>query len=213
MSTEPANREWIDVTIPMRPGMTTWPGDPEFHFTPAARIASGDSCNLSELSLSVHTGTHCDAPWHFVEGGKRLDEVAPTIFFGPALLIDLRGAETIHAADLPQTPLPPRILFRTRNSDLPANAPFDTGYVALEADAAARIVADRVRMVGVDGPSVAPYDRTEDTHRILLSAEVFVVEGMRLEQFGAGEYECIVLPMHLIGADGAPCRAFMRRSA
>ncbi len=205
--------EWIDVTIPMRPGMTTWPGDPVFNFEPVARIASGASCNLSLLTLSSHTGTHCDAPWHFDEDGKRLDEVDPAVFFGRALVIDLRGVETIHAADLPKAPLPPRVLFRTRNSDVPANAPFDTQFVAIEADAASRLVADGVRMVGVDGLSVAPYKRSDETHRILLGAGVFVVEGLRLERFGAGECECVVLPMHLAGADGAPCRAFMRRTA
>ena len=212
MSSDAASRDWIDVTIPMRPGMTVWPGDPEFHFEPVARIASGSSCNLSLLSLSAHSGTHCDAPWHFVEDGKKLDEVDPSVFFGRALLIDLRGVESIHAADLPAAPLPPRILFRTRNSDVPANAPFDTGFVAIEADAAARIVADGVRMVGVDALSVAPYKRSEETHRVLLGAGVFVVEGLRLERFEAGAHECIVLPMHITGADGAPCRAFMRRT-
>ena len=114
---------WIDATAPMRPGMTVWPGDPEFHLEPVERIAEGDCCNLSRITLSTHTGTHCDAPWHFVDGGNRLDELDPAVFFGPALLLDLRGRGTIGAADLPAATLPPRLLFRTRNSDLPADAP------------------------------------------------------------------------------------------
>jgi arylformamidase len=204
------SHEWVDVTIPMGTGMTIWPGDPLFNFDPVARIASGSTCNLTLMTLSTHTGTHCDAPWHFDDGGKKLDELDPSVFFGRALLIDLRNVETIRAADLPAAPLPPRVLFRTRNSDVPANAPFDTRFVAVEADAAARLVADGVRMVGVDGLSVAPYKRSDETHRILLGAGVFVVEGLRLERFEAGECECVVLPMRLTGADGAPCRAFMR---
>ncbi len=205
--------EWIDLTIPMRPGMTVWPGDDGFHFEPTVRMAEGAPYNLSTLRLSAHTGTHCDAPWHFLDDGKRLDETDPAVFFGPALLLDLRGLETIRAADLPSAPLPPRILFRTRNSDRPTDAPFDTGFVGFETDAAARMVADGVRMVGFDGPSVGPYSCVEEAHCILLRADVFIVENLRLAQCDAGEYECIVLPMRIMGADGAPCRAFMRRIA
>jgi arylformamidase len=203
--------EWIDVTVPMRPGMTVWPGDAGFRFEPTVRMAAGAPYNLSTLTLSAHTGTHCDAPWHFLDGGKKLDELDAAVFFGRALLLDFRGLESIRAVDLPGTPLPPRVLFRTRNSDRPANAPFDTGYVGIETDAAARMVADGVRMVGFDGPSVGPYRCVEETHNILLGADVFIVENLRLAQCEAGEYECIVLPMRLVGADGAPCRAFMRR--
>ena len=205
------SNEWIDVTIPMQPGMTVWPGDAGFHFEPTVRMAAGAPYNLSTLTLSAHTGTHCDAPWHFLDDGKKLDEVDPALFFGRALLLDMHDVETIHAADLPQTPLPPRVLFRTRNSDRPADAPFDPGYVGIETDAAARMVADGVRMVGFDGPSVGPYRCIEASHRILLGADVFIVENLRLAQFEAGEYEFIVMPMRLVGADGAPCRAFARR--
>jgi arylformamidase len=173
-------------------------------------MAEGAPYNLSRLSLSAHTGTHCDAPWHFLDNGKKLDEVDSSVFFGPALLLDFRGIETICAADLPQNPLPPRILIRTRNSDAPAG-PFDTGFVGMEADAAARMVADGVRMVGYDGPSVGSYECVKEAHCILLGADVFIVENLRLAQCEAGEYECTVLPMALVGADGAPCRAFLRR--
>jgi len=206
------NREWIDVTIPMRPGMTVWPGDNEFHFDPVKRTSEGAPYNLSKLSLSAHTGTHCDAPWHFLNDGKKLDELDSSVFFGNALLLDFRGAGSIHAADLPRTPLPRRVLFRTRNSDIPDGAPFDAGFVGLEADAAARIVADGVRMVGFDGPSVGSHHCVAEAHLILLGAEVFLVENLRLAQCDAGEYECVVLPMRLTGADGAPCRAFVRRA-
>ncbi len=207
------NCDWIDVTIPMQPGMTVWSGDTEFQFEPVVRMAAGAPYNLSRLSLSAHTGTHCDAPWHFLDNGKKLDELDTSVFFGNALLLDLRGLESIRAADLPPAPLPPRILIRTRNSEVPDDAPFDTGYVGIEADAAARMVADGVRMVGFDGPSVGPYKTLEESHNILLGAEVFIVENLRLSQCEAGEYECVVLPMRLVGADGAPCRAFMSKLA
>lgn len=201
---------WIDVTIPMRPSMTVWPGDPPFTVAPAARIADGAGCNVSTLTLSTHTGTHCDAPWHFEDGGKKLDEVDTAVFFGDALVIDLPGVDVVRAHDLPASKLPPRVLFKTRNSDYPADAPFTKTYVALDHCAAQRCVDDGVRLVGVDYLSVAPYKQDrQDTHHILLRANVFVVEGLLLGPVAAGTYPFVVLPMHVAGADGAPCRAFV----
>jgi len=211
MNSSPIGSEWIDVTIPLREGVTVWPGDHEFVFDPAIRMAKGAAYNLSVLTLSAHTGTHCDSPWHFLDDGKKLDEMDPSVFFGRALLLDLREVDLIRAADLPQDPLPPRVLFRTRNSDHPSDAPFNTAYVGIEADAARRMVADGVRMIGFDGPSVGPYTDIEETHQILLGADVFIVELLRFAKLEAGEYEFVVLPLNLMGADGAPCRAFARR--
>lgn len=201
---------WIDVTIPMRPSMTVWPGDPPFTMVPAARIADGAGCNVSTLTLSTHTGTHCDAPWHFDDDGKKLHEVSPDIFFGDALIVDLPAVTIIRAPDLPTEKLPPRVLFKTRNSNRPHDAPFMKDYVALDHCAARRCVEDGVRLVGVDYLSVAPYKQDrQETHHILLRANVFVVEGLLLKEFPAGKYPFVVLPMHIVGADGAPCRAFI----
>ncbi|NUM53673.1 MAG: cyclase family protein [Candidatus Hydrogenedentes bacterium] len=201
---------WIDVTIPMMPGMTVWPGDPAFTLAPAARIADGANCNVSTLTLSTHTGTHCDAPWHFEDSGKKLDEIDTSVFFGDALVIDLPNVDMIRADDLRPETLPPRVLFKTRNSGYPINAPFNKDYVALDRCAAQRCVDDGVRLVGVDYLSVAPYKQPQQpTHHILLQANVFVVEGLSLNQIAAGTYPFVVLPMHVAGADGAPCRAFI----
>jgi len=201
---------WIDITIPMHPAMTVWPGDPAFTFAPASRIADGRSTNVSTISLSTHTGTHCDAPWHFEDDGEKLHEVDTSIFFGDALLIELVHLDTIRASDLPPEKLPPRVLFKTRNALYPHDTPFRKDYVALEPDAAQRCVDDGVRLVGVDYLSVAPYKQNgQDTHHILLRNDIFVVEGLLLKEFTSGVYPFVVLPMHIVGADGAPCRAFI----
>ncbi len=201
---------WIDVTIPMQPSMTVWPGDPPFTLAPAARIADGSGCNVSTLTLSTHTGTHCDAPWHFDDDGKKLDEVDTRVFFGEALLVHVPHADIVRANDLPSEKLPPRVLFKTRNSEYPHDAPFKKDYVALDRCAAQRCVDDGVRLVGVDYISVAPYKQErQETHHILLRADVFVVEGLLLKQFAAGTYPFVALPMRIAGADGAPCRAFI----
>ena len=203
---------WRDVSIPMHPDMVVWPGDPPFRFEPNARIARGDSCNTSTISMSTHTGTHCDAPWHFEADGKRLHEIHPTVFFGNARVLDMTDvADTIRAEHLGDDPLPPRVLFKTRMSARPVDAAFDTQFVALDTDAAERLVADGVRLVGVDYLSVAPYKQPgQPTHHTLLRNDVFVVEGLRLEGIAGGTYPFVVLPLPLVGADGAPCRAFIQ---
>ncbi|GMU93733.1 MAG: kynurenine formamidase [Candidatus Hydrogenedentota bacterium] len=201
---------WVDVTIPMFSGMTVWPGDPPFTFEAASRIARGDSCNVSTVSMSTHTGTHVDAPWHFEENGRKLHEVDTAVFFGDALLLEFPDLDIVRAADLPSAPLPPRVLFKTRNSDRAHDAPFDPTYVALADDSAQRLVDDGVRLVGVDYLSVAPFKQPgQPTHHILLRANVFVIEGLLLKGFEAGVYPFVALPLAIHGADGAPCRAFI----
>jgi len=190
--------------------MAVWPGDPPFRLEPLERIAGGSSCNTSRLNIATHCGTHVDAPWHFEEKGKRLDEIDASIFFGEAQLIETTAQDVVRAADLGPEPLSPRVLIKTRNSAFPDDGVFRTGYVALSAEAAHRAVDEGVRMVGIDYLSVAPYKQADQTtHHILLANGILVVEGLRLQGFAPGRYLCTMLPMALVGADGAPCRVFL----
>lgn len=200
---------WIDVSISLRPGMVVWPGDDPFEFHPSSRIAAGDSSNTSRVVTPTHAGTHCDAPWHFEDDGKRLHEVDPQVFFGPAEVLFLPEVSVITAADLPDQRLAPRVLFKTRNSDYAENLPFNTAYVGIDLSAAERLVHDGVRLVGIDYHSIAPYKQSAPTHHALLRNDVLVIEGLRLRAVPAGVHEFVVLPMPLHNADGAPCRAFV----
>ena len=201
---------WHDATIPMQEGMTVWPGDPPFEFKPVCRIRNGDGCNTSRIALSTHVGTHVDAPWHFQENGKRLHEVDTTLFFGEALLIEIPGVDLIHAADLGPAALPRRVIIKTRNAEYPVNAPFQKDYVALDEDAAQRLADERVRLVGIDYLSVAPFKQNgQATHHILLENEIMVVEGLCLKGLPTGPCWFNMLPLALVEADGAPCRAFV----
>ncbi len=200
---------WCDVSLPLHAGMTVWPGDPVFEITPCARMDAGDSCNVSQLRLGTHTGTHIDAPWHFDNTGKRLQQLDTALFFGDALLITCPEVDIIHASDLPATPLPPRILIQTKNAQLPPDAPFQEDFVALAEDAAQYLVEAGVRLVGIDYLSIAPKGQSGPTHRCLLENEVLIIEGLRLGGFSPGIYPFIALPLPLQDADGAPCRAFL----
>lgn len=201
---------WHDVTIPLRTGMAVWPGDPAFELTPLCRIENGDGCNTSRIVMATHTGTHVDAPWHFREDGKRLHEIDSALFFGEALLLDIPDVDMVHAADLGSPPLPPRVIIKTRNAQHAVDGPFREDFVALSEDAAQRLVDEGVRMVGVDYLSVAPFHQKEqDTHHILLGNGVLVVEGLVLKGLPPGACWFTMFPMALVGADGAPCRAFV----
>lgn len=202
--------DWRDVSQPLFAGMTVWPGDPPFEFTPVSRIAEGASANVSRFCTSTHAGTHVDAPWHFDENGCCLDEIDPQLYFGKARLIEVAAEGAIHAADLGDGPLDERILIKTANSGFPVGSPFRKDYSALEEDAADRLVREGVRLVGVDYLSVAPYrQRGHATHKKLLCNGVLIVEGLRFKAFSAGVYWFVVLPLPIMGADGAPCRAFI----
>lgn len=201
---------WIDVSIPLKEGMAVWPGDNPFEFTAARRIAEGAGSNVSKINMNSHTGTHVDAPWHFEEDGKRLDEIDTSVFFGEVLLLDFSEAEEITVDLLGETPLPSRIIFKTRNSSRLDDDPFDKEFLALNAEIAQRLVEDGVKLVGVDGPSVDYYEHQgRETHHRLLRNDVLIVEGLRLADLEGGTYRFVVLPLPIIGADGAPCRAFI----
>lgn len=201
---------WHDVTIPMEPGMTVWPGDPPFRMAPLSRIGAGDGCNTSQIELCTHTGTHVDAPWHFEDDGKQLDEMDTSLFFGEAVLVDAPRVSVVTGAMLGAGRLPERLLVRTDNSAHAPGEPFRREYVGLDAGAARRLVEDGVRLVGVDYLSVAPFKQAgQETHHTLLGNNVLVVEGLCLAGLRPGRCQFTVLPLHILRADGAPCRAFV----
>jgi len=204
--------DWIDVSMRLKKGMLSWPGDKDYALHAQERISNGDEVNTSWFVCSTHTGTHIDAPWHFEPDGRRVHELPLELFAGSARLIDLPQAGLIEARDLGEAPLPRRVLLKTRNSERLEDEGFDEDYVAVGPDAAQRLVDEGVRIVGVDYLSVAPYGQPgQPTHHILLGNGVLIVEGLRLGGLSAGDYMFIVLPLALEGADGAPCRALAGR--
>lgn len=206
--------EWIDISVPLRSGMLHWPGDREVHITRDEDLERGDAVTLSHLDFGTHTGTHMDAPLHYLRGGDSLDAMPFAATIGPARVIAIADPVAITAGELASLGLAPgqRLLFKTRNSARRwAEAPFDESFVHLTGEAAAFLADRRVRTVGVDYLSVGGYLGDGDaTHRTLLAAGIWIIEGLDLAGVEPGAYELICLPLRIASAEGAPARAVLR---
>lgn len=200
---------WRDVSVPLRDGMLHWPDDPPVEVTLASSIAEGDSANVTRISASAHLGTHVDAPRHFLDGAAGVEALPLELAMGPArvLELDVSGAVSAEALHDHAPAVGERVLLRTRNSRRRWwQEEFDAGFAHLDAAAAEFLADARVALVGVDYLSVGD----AATHRVLLGAGVWIVEGLDLTEVEAGDYELLCLPIRLVGSDGAPCRALLR---
>jgi arylformamidase len=209
-------RIW-DVSVPLRHGGLVYPGNPPISITPVQRIADGATANVSRIDLGSHTGTHVDAPLHFIEGQPGVDALPLDVLIGPARLIafddDVRAIGEPHLRKHDLTGVT-RVLFRTRNSAWLASGSteFHTDFTHVLPDAAEYLVSMGVRLVGVDYLSVeqfhSPHHRT---HRTLLENGVVIVEGLLLTEPPPGDYELVCLPMLMAELDGAPARAVLMK--
>lgn len=209
--------DWIDVSTPLKNGMVHWPGDPSFHIERAKDQAKGDVATVSKITMGVHTGTHMDAPLHFIQGGKTIDEMPLTATVGRARVIPIRDPKSIKREELVDHLIGSRerILFKTQNSDHAWDSDkFDEDFVFISADAARYLVECGIVCVGVDYLSVGGF-RVDgpETHHALLDAGVWIIEGLNLSGVEPGEYEMICLPLKLMGAEGAPARTIIRSVA
>jgi arylformamidase len=201
-----------DVTHTLQPGMATWPAEPGPQISLIKEMAAGDPADVSYLALGVHTGTHVDAPRHFIPGGTGVDSLPLEVLSGPAKVIHIVDRQAIKIEELERAGLDgvERVLFHTRNSDEWSDVEFVEDFVYLDPDAAAWLVDHGIRLVGVDYLSVEAFNATEPrTHRTLLGAGVVIVEGLDLREVPAGEYQLVCLPLKLAGADGAPARVVL----
>jgi arylformamidase len=206
-------RRVIDISVPNRPGMHAYPGDPVPEVTSVRRLADGDACNLSLLTLGSHTGTHVDAPYHFLADGARLGEVPLDRMVGEALVADLRGRDALDAAalrtvgDLRHGDI---LLCLTDNSARWASPAFRRDFTYLTEDAADLLVERGARAVGMDYLSIERFGSPDfPVHHRLLGAGVFVIEGLDLTAVVPGRYTLVCLPLKFPELDGAPARAVL----
>ena len=206
-----------DISLSISESLVVWPGDPAIRITHPAHLERGNGLTLSRLDLGAHTGTHVDAPAHFVRGGDGVDRLDLGVLVGPALVVHAREAEALSAEVLEALDIPPgteRVLFHTRNSELWSRGEeeFYKGFVAIPQDGAHWLVERGVRLVGVDYLSIGPFADPAPTHHILLRAGVIAVEGLNLSGVAPGVYQLVCLPLKIAGADGAPARAILMDS-
>jgi arylformamidase len=205
---------WHDISVSLEGDLPTWPGSPGVLTTLRMSIGRGDDANVTQLSIDVHSGTHVDAPRHFVDDAKTLDELGLEPFIGPAVVLDTGPAKEISASVLEAARIPEgteRLLLRTANSSQPDlyRRPFDEDYAALTLDGAEWLAATELRLVGIDYLSIQRYREPPDVHRALLGAGIAIVEGLSLANVRSGAYELICLPMRLVNVEGAPARAIL----
>jgi arylformamidase len=205
-------KRWFDVSVPLRDGLVPWPGDPPFRLERVSDVARGDVCTVSTLSMSAHAGTHIDAPLHFLQRGDSVDRLPLDATVGPARIILIRNPRSVEVDELRPHRIRKgeRLLLKTRNSARGRAGLFFEDYVAVSPDAAGYLASRGLRAVGIDGPSIGPFQRGAETHRILLGAGIWVIEWLDLRQTPAGSYDLICLPLRVVGGDGGPARAILR---
>ncbi len=205
----------FDITLPISPDMPVWPGDPTLTLEQVESMDAGAHVNVSRLECSVHTGTHVDAPHHFLNDGRTVESLPLDILTGPAQVVQLP-----HSADLVTAPIlqaasiladTTRLLLKTRNSDIWERGEklFQEDFVAIAPDGAEWLVARGIRLIGVDYLSVAPFNDSDPTHHILLMKGIVILEGVDLSAVQPGVYDLFCLPLKLVGSDGAPARVIL----
>jgi len=205
---------WIDVSVPLQSGMIHWPDDPPVAIKHMLDMKHGDLCNVSTISMGSHTGTHIDAPRHFLRSGKGIDEMPLETTMGRVRVLEIHDRKSVTPQELEQHRIQrgERILFKTQNSARCWRTDtFITDFVYLSTEAAEWLAQRGVKLVGIDYLSVGGYEKNGvEVHRLLLEAGIWILEGLNLSKVQAGTYELLCLPLKIIGGDGAPTRAILR---
>jgi arylformamidase len=204
--------KFYDISINLSPESMRWVTSPEFEFVERYRMSRGDEKNSSSIKMSVHSGTHVDAPFHFVADGATIESLPLEIFIGPALVHAIDAdryitKEQVEAIDLNGES---RVLFKTKNSQLLHQPTYDPNFVAFSVEAAEALAKQGVKLVGLDYLSIAHAEEQVAVHRPFLDRGVILLEGVDLSDVRPGRYELICFPIRLRGLDAAPCRAVLR---
>lgn len=197
--------EIFDISVPIRTGMVTYPGDPEVRLERVTSIADGSPANVSKLEFGVHSGTHVDAPVHFIEGAAGVEKLPLDVLLGPCVVVAAEGLSVADVAGAPEDA--ERVLFKTPNSELWAQNDFPEEFARLDGEAAQLLVDRGVKLVGVDWLSVGD----EEAHHILLEAGVVPIEGLDLRGVEPGAYFLVAAPLRIEDSDGAPARVLLIR--
>jgi arylformamidase len=212
-------KKTFDISVPISTSSLIWPGDPVVTIRQMASIFDGAESNLSQIRMSVHTGTHIDAPAHFIEGGKTIGDITLEKLIGEVLVVEMGEAmAVITEQSLINHPKhraikrARKILFKTRNSKLWHEDPlvFKEDYVGIDTSGAEYLSKLDLDLIGIDYLSISPFNDLEKPHRILLGRDIVLLEGIDLYRVPAGVYQLFCLPIKLQACEGAPVRAVLR---
>lgn len=205
--------KYYDISLNLSAETVRWITSPPFELHERRRMTRGDHNNSSAVTMSLHSGTHVDAPFHFVPDGATIDTLPLELFMGPALVHAVETERYIMAEHVASLDLDgiTRVLFKTRNSQLLQKASYEPDFVSFSVEAAKILVAKGVKLVGLDYLSVAHAgDEQVPVHRAFLDRGIVLLEGADLSKVTPGRYELVCFPIRIRGADGAPCRAVLR---
>lgn len=205
----------FDLSLPLHKGMVVWPGDEDFEIEEKRGTAI-----VSEIEMSTHTGTHIDAPRHFLFNNQTVDKISISKLIGKCKLIEIKDVtegfspprRLIEISDFAGLKIKPhaKILFKTRNSKLLKLKKFTANYVSLSLPAAKYLVSKKIDLVGIDYYGIeAKSAPGHPVHKTLLRAGVVIVEGLDLAKVKPGAYNLAVLPLKIVGSDGSPARAVL----
>jgi arylformamidase len=203
-----------DVSLPITNTMVVWPSDPPVVLTPKAHLSRDKShtVRLTAIEMGSHTGTHIDAPYHFVDHGKKLHEIPMEQLVGTASVVEFRNVRSIGRRELETLDWlgVERVLFKTDNSRHWQDVRFHEEFVYLEPEGAEFLVEHGIRLVGIDYLSIDKYkSEAHPTHFVLLTRNIVILEGLNLAKVPAGRYRLAALPLNLHEADGAPARVIL----
>jgi arylformamidase len=203
-----------DVTVPISNAMPVWPGDPPVRLTPKSHISrdTRHTVQLTSIEMGPHTGTHMDAPFHMIEGGKKLGDFAIDVFAGPATVFEIPSVRSVGRAELERFKWDgvERALLKTENSKHWRDTKFFEEFIYLEPEGAQFLVDRGIRLVGIDYLSIDEFhSESHPSHFVLLRKDVVILEGLNLNEVPAGNYNMFALPLNLQDADGAPARVIL----
>lgn len=201
-----------DVTLDFSENIAIYPGDPPLEITERMSIAKGDVANVSLLSFGSHTGTHIDAPKHFIDSGLTVDKLPLDHFMGKAKVFEFKDKDAVTFGDIKDLDIKKGdiIIFKTRNSSSLTNSKFDESFAYVAPDAAKYLAGIGIKTLGFDYLSVERYGSTAfETHYALLGSGIVIIEGLYLEGINAGEYEIIALPIKIKNGNGSPVRVVL----
>ncbi|SRR6266511_909596 len=208
-------KNWIDISVPLHTGMVHWPTDPPVNIARFADMDKGAACNVSQMAMCCHAGTHMDGLSHFIKDGAPLDTLPFGAVIGPCRVLEIKDKHCVKPEELRKHKLRKgeRILLRTRNSSWNWwEGPFDEDFIHIRQDAAQHLADCAIRTIGIDYLSVGGYQRDgAECHQIILAAGIWIVEGLNLTKVKPGKYDLICLPALMRNSDGAPARAILKK--